>query len=355
MTPRGTDWGLATLVALAAATGLLMLFAGTAGRAWVYAVHGIGGFALAAVLVWKLRRIGGRLLRPRDWDRRTRAGVLAFGLVAVTLATGWLWASGIGLDLRFLGYNGLNWHWALGALLALTVLTHALIRAKRPRRADLASRRQFLLVGGVAVAATGAWWLQRPLTRVLGLEGARRRFTGSYETDSFAGNSFPTTSWVSDDPRVLDTGEWRLEVAGNVARPLTLRRDELDRGDEVTALLDCTGGFYSRQRWRGVRLTRLIADARPKRGASHVRIVSHTGYRASFSLDDVSEFLLATEVGDEPISHGHGAPLRLVAPGRRGFEWVKWVVGVELHDGPDPGALASTVWSSFTPEGRGDA
>jgi hypothetical protein len=34
---------------------------------------------------------------------------------------------------------------------------------------------------------------------------------------------------------------------------------------------------------------------------------------------------------------------------------VKWVVRVELHDGPDPGALASTVWSSFTPEGRGAA
>jgi hypothetical protein len=28
------------------------------------------------------------------------------------------------------------------------------------------------------------------------------------------------------------------------------------------------------------------------------------------------------------------------------------VVRVELHDGLDPGALASTAWSSFTPEGR---
>ncbi len=355
MTPRGTDWGLATLVALAAATGLLTLFAGSPGRAWVFAAHGIGGFALAAILAWKVRRVGRRLLHPRDWDRRTRAGVLAFGLVAVTLASGWLWASGIGLDLRFLGYNGLNWHWALGALLAVTVLTHALIRAKRPRRADLASRRQFLLVGGVAVAAAGAWWLQRPVTRVLGLEGSRRRFTGSYEADSFAGNAFPTTSWVSDDPRVLDPGEWRLVVEGKVARELSLRTDQLDRGDEVEALLDCTGGFYSRQLWRGVRLERLIAEARPQRGASHVRIVSHTGYRASFSLDDVGQFLLATKVGAEPISHGHGAPLRLVAPGRRGFEWVKWITRIELDAGPDPGSLASTVWSSFTPEGRGES
>jgi hypothetical protein len=34
---------------------------------------------------------------------------------------------------------------------------------------------------------------------------------------------------------------------------------------------------------------------------------------------------------------------------------VKWVTRVELHDGPDPGAAASTVWSSFTAEGRGAA
>ena len=35
--------------------------------------------------------------------------------------------------------------------------------------------------------------------------------------------------------------------------------------------------------------------------------------------------MLATRVGGELLWHGHGAPLRLVAPGRRGYDWVKWV------------------------------
>jgi DMSO/TMAO reductase YedYZ molybdopterin-dependent catalytic subunit len=86
-----------------------------------------------------------------------------------------------------------------------------------------------------------------------------------------------------------------------------------------------------------------------------VRVISHTGYRWSFDLRDARRLLLATAIGDEPLSHDHGAPARLVAPGRRGFQWVKWVVRVELHDGPDPGAAPSTVWSSLTPEGRGAA
>jgi len=84
-----------------------------------------------------------------------------------------------------------------------------------------------------------------------------------------------------------------------------------------------------------------------------VRIHSHTGYRASFPLDEAGGLLLATHVGDEPLTHGHGAPCRLVVPGHRGFQWVKWVTRVEVHADADLGAAASTVWSSLTPEGRG--
>ena len=86
-----------------------------------------------------------------------------------------------------------------------------------------------------------------------------------------------------------------------------------------------------------------------------MRVISRTGYRWSFGLDDARGLLLATHVGDEPLSHGHGAPCRLVAPGRRGFQWVKWVERIEVHEDPDPGALASTVLSSFSAEGRGAA
>jgi DMSO/TMAO reductase YedYZ molybdopterin-dependent catalytic subunit len=87
--------------------------------------------------------------------------------------------------------------------------------------------------------------------------------------------------------------------------------------------------------------------------ATHVRVISHTGYRWGFALGELDDLLLATHVGGEQLAHGHGAPLRLVARDRRGFQWVKWVVRIELHDGPDRGAAASTVWSSFSDEGRG--
>jgi DMSO/TMAO reductase YedYZ molybdopterin-dependent catalytic subunit len=140
-----------------------------------------------------------------------------------------------------------------------------------------------------------------------------------------------------------------------VRRPLVLSAEELARGDELTATLDCTGGFSSTQHWRGVRLGRLVDEAGVTAGARHVRVISRTGYRWSFGLDEARGLLLATHVGDEPLSHGHGAPCRLVAPGRRGFQWIKWVERIEVHADPDPGALASTVLSSFSAEGRGAA
>ncbi|HIN71006.1 MAG TPA: hypothetical protein EYM98_00335 [Dehalococcoidia bacterium] len=61
--------------------------------------------------------------------------------------------------------------------------------------------------------------------------------------------------------------------------------------------------------------------------------LSPVNYRR-FSLDDAREFVLATNVGGETLSHGDGYPLRLVAPGRRGFEWARWVTEIETNSTP---------------------
>jgi DMSO/TMAO reductase YedYZ molybdopterin-dependent catalytic subunit len=251
-----------------------------------------------------------------------------------TLLSGVGWSSGLQLSAG--GYNLLGWHFALGTVLTIAVAAHAVLRAKPLRRRDLAGRRQFLRAGALAAGSYLVWELQRPLSAWVGLRGARRRFTGSYEAGSFAGNAFPSTSWVADSPRPLADDSYRLELRGLVARPLRLPLAELQARDTLVATLDCTGGFYSRQRWSGVRLGRLLERAGALPAASHVRVISHTGYRWSFDLRDARGLLLATSVGSEPLSHEHGAPVR-------------------LHDGADPGAPASTVWSSLTPEGRGAA
>jgi DMSO/TMAO reductase YedYZ molybdopterin-dependent catalytic subunit len=347
VTARGTDWGLAALVASLLVTGALTLFSGASGDVWVFALHDGLAVALALLLIFKLRRVWPRLVR----DRTLGAGALATLLVVAALGAGWLWASGTTFSVA--GYGLLSWHDALGAVLAVVVALHMAARAKPLRGRDLAHRRQFLSVVGVSAGSLVAWRVQRPLEALLHLRGAHRRFTGSYEAGSFTGNAFPSTSWVADHPRAISAATFRLHVSGLVGRELALSWDELAGEDETVATLDCTGGFYSTQRWRGTRLGRLLDDAQVQRRARHVSVRSRTGYRWSFALADAERLLLATHVGGEPLSHEHGAPLRLVAPGARGFQWVKWVERIELREEPDYGALASTVWSSFTAAGRG--
>jgi DMSO/TMAO reductase YedYZ molybdopterin-dependent catalytic subunit len=90
------------------------------------------------------------------------------------------------------------------------------------------------------------------------------------------------------------------------------------------------GGWYTEQRWHGVRLDRLLAAVGA--GGSTVEVRSETGYARRFPLEEAGGFLLATGVADAPLDRGHGAPLRLVAPGRRGYDWVKWVTEIRVDD-----------------------
>jgi len=45
---------------------------------------------------------------------------------------------------------------------------------------------------------------------------------------------------------------------------------------------------------------------------------------------DLDEALLATHVAGESLPAVNGAPLRLVAPRRRGLDWIKWVTLIEV-------------------------
>ncbi len=110
---------------------------------------------------------------------------------------------------------------------------------------------------------------------------------------------------------------------------------DLDRGDEVRARLDCTGGWYADQDWRGTTLARLVADhLGDVEGAQCLLVTSVTGFSRRIPLRDAGRTLLATHAAGRPLSPGHGAPVRLVAPGRRGVWWVKWVDRVEVLDSP---------------------
>lgn len=157
----------------------------------------------------------------------------------------------------------------------------------------------------------------------------------------------PVTMWAADDPDPVDLAGWTLEVDGAVESPLSLDYQDLESDTSLQATLDCTSGWYSVQNWQGVRVGDLLDAASVTPGARWVRFVSITGYRWSLPIGEARDALLATHVGAAQLDHGHGRPLRLVAPGRRGFQWVKWVERVEVRTQPDLGQWAAIFTSGF--------
>jgi DMSO/TMAO reductase YedYZ molybdopterin-dependent catalytic subunit len=202
-------------------------------------------------------------------------------------------------------------------------------RRPDPTRPDPA-RRALVRAGVLAAAGAGLWAGVEGAARLADLRGARRRFTGSHAVDP---ERVPVTSWLDDAvPRVVGR-DWRLAVTdADGRRDLSL--DELVAAGTTTvwATLDCTSGWYVTTEWTGVPVVQLLRGV----DAEHrsIRVRSLSGYDRYLPLSDLDHLLLAVGSRGRPLRPGHGYPARLVAPGRRGFWWVKWVDGVELSRRP---------------------
>lgn len=209
-------------------------------------------------------------------------------------------------------------------------LWHVMARWIRPRPVDLA--RRSLLRGGVTLAAAGlAYAALEGVVRISALPGAGRRFTGSYEIASFQPEGMPVTQWMFDQVPGIDASSWSLAVQANGVVRRWGYEELADFDDRVVATLDCTGGFYSAQEWAGVWMSRLIPIGS---GPLSLRVRSVTGYDRRFSTRDAPRLLIATRIGGIPLTAGQGYPVRIVAPDRRGFWWVKWLSAIEASDAP---------------------
>jgi DMSO/TMAO reductase YedYZ molybdopterin-dependent catalytic subunit len=322
---RVTNQTLLVALLLVFGTGVATVAIGSTSGRWAAIAHGIAGLVILLLVPWKSRVVKGGLRR----GRHTRwVSLLLAALVVITFAAGLGYATGLVRSIA--GRPGLWVHIAVALVLVPLVLWHIVARRIRPRRSDL-SRRTFLRAGLLGAGAAGLYFATAGAVRLGGLPGAARRFTGSYETGSFDPDAMPTTSWLVDPIPAVDPDQWRLTVVDGVRR-YELGLDELAAfGVRMRATLDCTSGWYARQDWTGVPVRALLRSTGQARS---LLVHSVTGYWIRLPVSDVGRLLLATHVGGAPLSAGHGYPLRLIVPGRRGYWWVKWVDRIELQTTP---------------------
>ena len=238
------------LVLAQLASGFFGLTNGLAARAWLLWTHGIGAYALGLVLLWKARVIARALgHRRRALVRLIYLFLLA--LLGLVLITGVLWTFG---GRRFVFQYSLITAHVILALALLLPLAYHVARLRFVWRLPGASgRRALLRLGGFALGGLGLWRLAGWGRERLGLPGASRRFTGSYETGSHTGQ-FPNVIWLADNHPPVAANDWSLVVTGEVERPLALNYEQvraLGTEQDWQATVDCTGGWYSAQIGRG--------------------------------------------------------------------------------------------------------
>lgn len=322
MTGRLANLVLLVVVPLAAASGFAMFLLGS-GPVWPVAIlHGVVALLILVVVPWKSVVVRRGLRRP---PRRGRATALAL-VLCVVLAFGSAVAHVGGALFAGSPVTTLQLHVAAGVVAGVLTVAHAVQRRVRPRRTDLSRRSLLRLAALTGVAALLEASVQ--VTGALLAPHGVRRSTGSFKLASSSVRAIPATSWLFDQAPRTPPSAWRLTVTSHGSSRDWSLEELAQWSDRQVAVLDCTGGWWTEHEWSGVRISRLL----PAGSTGTVEVTSVTGYARRLPLND--QLLLATAIDGTSLARGHGAPARLVVPGRRGYHWVKWVVRITHDDDP---------------------
>jgi sulfoxide reductase catalytic subunit YedY len=155
----------------------------------------------------------------------------------------------------------------------------------------------------------------------------------------------------------VELTQWRLSIGGAVNSPLTLTYAQLKDLPviEHDVLLICPGFFAYQARWKGVSIDALLSRAGLDPRANYVDIKGPSGVYQKverFGLETVraEAVFLAYAVNGQVLPEKHGFPLRAVAEGRMGSEWVKYADRIEAVIAQAPAQRpASSPGSDYFP------
>ncbi len=156
---------------------------------------------------------------------------------------------------------------------------------------------------------------------------------------------------VEESPEFADLArngfrDWRLDVGGLVKHPLCLSLEELRAMPSQVQITkhNCVQGWSGVGKWRGVRLSELLARCEPLPEARYLKFTSYGLAQYTYGGKPLQPFyevidptlayhrqtILAYELNDQPLPLRHGAPLRLRVETQLGYKMVKYLRSIEL-------------------------
>jgi DMSO/TMAO reductase YedYZ molybdopterin-dependent catalytic subunit len=148
--------------------------------------------------------------------------------------------------------------------------------------------------------------------------------------------------------------DWRVQVTGLVARPLSLSMADIRAMPQRTQITrhDCVEGWSAIGQWTGVQLGRILAAAGLRDSARYIvfRCADRIGdalYYESCDLIDAlhPQTIMAWALNDAVLPIANGAPLRLRIERQLGYKHAKYVQGIEAVSSLDSiGAGKGGYW-----------
>ncbi len=205
------------------------------------------------------------------------------------------------------------------------------------------TRRNFIILAGVAIAATGA-----PIAADAERETAAPAFGGPTPNGKFYVTSYGGTPQV-------DISSWRLRVKGLVKQPLTLSYGDIRAMAPVHEMLtlECisnppNGDAISNAGWTGVSLAPILDRAGVKSNAVYAAMRAADGYYTGVPVDEIlrKENFLPYLMNGVPLPPTHGFPLRIFIPGKYGMKQPKWLTDIEFVNYEFKGYWEGRGWSN---------
>ena len=154
----------------------------------------------------------------------------------------------------------------------------------------------------------------------------------------------------------IDRETYRLNVKGLTERELNLRYSQILDLPAYSELvyMPCVEGWGFYAKWTGFRLTDLLNISGLRPGAKYLFFTSADGYSTSLPLDYLQKnnILMAYGINAVTLPPDRGFPLQVVAKGKYGYKWAKWITGIEVTDKDVKGYWESNGYSDSANVGQ---
>jgi DMSO/TMAO reductase YedYZ molybdopterin-dependent catalytic subunit len=148
----------------------------------------------------------------------------------------------------------------------------------------------------------------------------------------------------------INLSTFKLEITGLVDSSFHLTWNEIIELPETnsdTMIMYCVEGWEVWGKWEGIQVEDLLNKAHVKPEGKYVVFSSADGYTTCLPISYLEKYkaMLAYNVNGSPLKANDGFPLRLVAFGKFGYKWAKWVNSLKVVDKPQNGFWESEGFS----------